>query len=289
MYEVLFAVDRGPYVSSRADERVGCTFCAIRDRDPRVFTRRIHVDEKAIILMNIYPYSPGHLQVIPPRHVERLEDLSQSELADSMEYLLRSIYLSQETFRPDGYNIGINLGEAGASIAHIHVQMVPRYETPPPSRQEEVHALYLKNLDMFKGGRGEIELEDGVVPEIREIAHETIGGEKVVIGLSARPYNRGHLVFVMPRPFHKERPEMLAKLFALVSKYKAVIEKSYGPDGFNIGVNLGDVPLSSSRALHLVPRFRRESGFMEVVAGTRIVVESLEGMEEKILGTLEGE
>ena len=86
MYEVIFAGDRGFYVSSftggseRNTHRVECTFCAIRNKDPRVFTRRIQVDEKAIVLMNIYPYSPGHLQVIPPRHVEKFEELSHEEL-----------------------------------------------------------------------------------------------------------------------------------------------------------------------------------------------------------------
>ncbi len=289
MYEVIFAADRGFYVSSfkrKPDEpytKPGCTFCAIRDRDPGVFTRRIHMDEEAIVLMNIYPYSPGHLQVIPPRHVEKLEELSHEELAYLMEYLQRSIYLAQETLKPEGYNIGINLGEAGASIPHIHIQLVPRYDNNPSLGQDKIHDIYLKNLDMMKGVERDIRMEDGSEPKIREIGEEVIEGDRIRVGLSSKPYNRGHMILLMPRPFHKETPDRLARIFFTAVKYKAVLERAYDPDGFNIGMNLGKVPQGSSRALHLVPRFRRESGFMEVIASTRIIVETLDEAERKIL------
>ena len=289
-YEVIFAADRGAYVSrlegprSHVKERKQrCTFCAIRDNNPDVFTRRIHVDEKAMVLMNIYPYSPGHLQVIPPRHVERLEELSREEVVFVMEYLRRSIYLICETLKPKGYNIGINLGEAGASIPHIHIQLVPRYDCPLDLGQERVQEIFLKSAHLLtESPMGAIDIAGGRDPPIFQIGEKEIDGERVRVGINAKPYNRGHLIFLTENPILRERPKMLADLLSMVLEYKAVLKRIYKPNGFNIGMNLGDVPLNSSRALHLVPRFRRESGFMEVVAGTRVVVEDLEEMKKKI-------
>ena len=135
-------------------------------------------------------------------------------------------------------------------------------------------------------GKREIKIEDGEEPSIKKIGEEVIGEDRIGVGLSTRPYNRGHMVFLMPKPFHIEEPDKLARIFFTAVKYKVVLEKIYDPDGFNIGMNLGKVPQGSSRALHLVPRFRRESGFMEVIADTRVVVETLDDAERKILELL---
>jgi len=80
--------------------------------------------------MNSYPYNPGHLMVAPYRHVASLDELTDSELYEHFEIVRRSAGVLREVFRPQGFNIGMNLGKvAGAGIdEHIHTHIVPRWQ-----------------------------------------------------------------------------------------------------------------------------------------------------------------
>jgi diadenosine tetraphosphate (Ap4A) HIT family hydrolase len=148
MYDVLFAPSRGKYVGKKPN--VDCLLCAIRDKDPEVWTRRIYQDENVMVIMNIFPYSPGHVQVIPTRHVEDLSGLSDEELEYTLDFVQRSTGFIKKIMEPDGFNIGINLGKSGASIKHIHVQIVPRYNRKILEiGQEEIHKKYLGNVDIL--------------------------------------------------------------------------------------------------------------------------------------------
>jgi len=82
-----------------------------------------------MVVMNLFPYNTGHLEVIPIRHVKSLEELRKEELADLVEKVVKSIRLLKRALRPVGFNVGINIGEiAGASVEHLHVHIVPRYK-----------------------------------------------------------------------------------------------------------------------------------------------------------------
>jgi ATP adenylyltransferase len=80
-------------------------------------------------VLNVYPYNTGHLMVIPYRASGALEDLSDDELLELMTMLKRMKAASTGAFRPDGFNVGINLGAAaGAGIdQHLHIHLVPRW------------------------------------------------------------------------------------------------------------------------------------------------------------------
>jgi ATP adenylyltransferase len=80
-------------------------------------------------LLNAYPYNGGHLMVVPCREVKDFHGLTDDELLELMQLLRRCQSAVQRVMRPDGFNIGVNLGKvAGAGIVeHLHVHLVPRW------------------------------------------------------------------------------------------------------------------------------------------------------------------
>lgn len=85
--------------------------------------------ELVYAVLNLYPYNPGHLMVVPYRRVSELEELTESESAEVMAFTQKAIRVIKNVSRPHGFNVGINLGtSAGGSLAeHLHVHVVPRW------------------------------------------------------------------------------------------------------------------------------------------------------------------
>jgi ATP adenylyltransferase len=107
----------------------GCVFCqaAAAERDEENLV--IHRARKNYIILNRYPYSTGHLMVIPYEHVDMLQYASEETLQEMMLLTQRAQLHLREVYRPPGFNLGMNLGEsAGAGIAeHIHMHVLPRW------------------------------------------------------------------------------------------------------------------------------------------------------------------
>lgn len=80
-------------------------------------------------VLNLYPYNPGHLMVVPYRRVSELEDLTLAESAELMSFTQKAIRVIKAVSRPHGFNVGLNLGtSAGGSLAeHLHMHVVPRW------------------------------------------------------------------------------------------------------------------------------------------------------------------
>jgi ATP adenylyltransferase len=80
-------------------------------------------------VLNLYPYNPGHLMVVPYRRVSELEDLTEGESSELMSFSQRAIRVIKAVSRPHGFNVGLNLGSsAGGSLAeHLHMHVVPRW------------------------------------------------------------------------------------------------------------------------------------------------------------------
>lgn len=88
----------------------------------------VHRSTKSYLLLNRYPYNPGHLLVVPLREVVEIEELDAAERADLFEELVFGKRLLAAALKPDGFNLGFNLGAAaGGSIAHLHGHIVPRW------------------------------------------------------------------------------------------------------------------------------------------------------------------
>ena len=82
------------------------------------------------IMLNAFPYSLGHLMVAPYRHIANMEDLTDAESAEHFGLVKKSLILLKQVLRPDGFNVGLNIGKvAGAGIeGHLHTHIVPRWQ-----------------------------------------------------------------------------------------------------------------------------------------------------------------
>jgi len=85
--------------------------------------------ETCFVILNLYPYNNGHLMVVPYRHVATLADTTEQELAELAQLTRRAEIALTEAYKPQGLNIGMNLGRpAGAGVVdHLHVHLVPRW------------------------------------------------------------------------------------------------------------------------------------------------------------------
>ncbi len=103
-----------------------CPFCVIPDRPEGLVVAR---GEDVYVVLNLHPYNPGHLMVVPYRHVAGLEDLTAGESAELMAMTQRAIVVIRSVASPHAFNIGLNLGRsAGGSLAdHLHQHVVPRW------------------------------------------------------------------------------------------------------------------------------------------------------------------
>lgn len=106
-----------------------CIFCKIASHDKDISRKEIWSNDKIMILLNIFPYTVGHLQVVPISHITTYRELLKTRLIFSINEIIEDcMILLSKTYNPDGYNIGLNLGRAaGNSIEHIHFHIVPRY------------------------------------------------------------------------------------------------------------------------------------------------------------------
>jgi len=131
MVDRLFAPWRGEYVSANgpSDGDRACIFCIAPDRFHEDGSLVVHVASLNVVMMNRFPYSSGHVMVAPRRHIARLGEATPEEMEQMFLLARRLEEVLDEAYRPDGMNIGMNLGRAaGAGFAdHIHLHVVPRW------------------------------------------------------------------------------------------------------------------------------------------------------------------
>jgi ATP adenylyltransferase len=125
--ERLWSPWRLAYVSGSGESK-GCVFCDAQgdtDAAPLMLFR----GATCFVILNLYPYNNGHLMVVPNRHVATLADSTPAELDEMMRLTQAAEMALTEAYRPQGINVGMNLGHpAGAGVAdHLHVHVVPRW------------------------------------------------------------------------------------------------------------------------------------------------------------------
>ncbi len=124
----IFAPWRIRYIQSPKYE--GCIFCDFpsenRDEERLILLR----GKWSFIIMNTYPYNPGHVMIAPYAHKADLEELTREEIYEIFENSKAIMEAIRKTMNPDGFNLGINMGKvAGAGIEdHIHLHIVPRWD-----------------------------------------------------------------------------------------------------------------------------------------------------------------
>ena len=113
----------------KATPRDECIFCTLpaegRDREHHI----LHRGALTFVMLNTFPYTSGHLMVVPYRHVADLDALDDREALELFHLTTAAMEATRQTYRPQGFNIGVNIGRAaGAGIVdHVHLHVVPRW------------------------------------------------------------------------------------------------------------------------------------------------------------------
>lgn len=125
--KVLWAPWRMDYILSEKEK--DCIFCVYPQRTDDRDTLILYRAAGVFVIMNKYPYNNGHLMVVPYHHASTLEGFPDDVLAELMTVTGYAVECLRKAFHPEGFNIGINIGEvAGAGIEeHLHIHIVPRW------------------------------------------------------------------------------------------------------------------------------------------------------------------
>lgn len=124
----LLVANKLGYIRGHARPQVDCILCSVVRRDPRVVLLEIYRTRHILVSLNLYPYTPGHMMILPLRHITDIRQLTAAEGRDLLAAQGHCLDLIEHEYRPRGFNLGYNQGESsGASIAHLHLHIVPRY------------------------------------------------------------------------------------------------------------------------------------------------------------------
>ena len=128
--ERIWAPWRLEYVKDAAkDSETDCIFCAKPNAGDDEAALIVHRGELCFVILNLFPYTNGHLMVAPYEHVAALPDLDRDTVTEMMALSQRAMTVLEKTYAPHGYNVGCNQGRvAGAGVEHhIHMHVVPRW------------------------------------------------------------------------------------------------------------------------------------------------------------------
>lgn len=139
----------------------GCIFCVKPKEDSDESNFILWRSLFNFVIMNIYPYNPGHLMIVPYIHTQTLEDLSDEMSLDFMKTTQKALSALKAAMNPDGFNIGLNLTKCGGAgiEEHVHLHIVPRWEgdtsfitvlSDVRIIPEHLNATYKKLLPHFK-------------------------------------------------------------------------------------------------------------------------------------------
>jgi ATP adenylyltransferase len=116
---------------ARADQPEECIFCLAAAADPARDQEFmvVHRAAECYVILNMFPYTSGHVMVVPYAHVDSLAGLPEAAALDMMRLARRCEAILRKAYRPDGLNVGVNLGKsAGAGVAgHVHMHVLPRW------------------------------------------------------------------------------------------------------------------------------------------------------------------
>lgn len=117
------------YMAEAAGQQTGCIFCSALEKKDDAETLIVFRGKKNFILLNRYPYTSGHMMIVPYAHIPDLKDCDAETLAEMMLLAQRAEGALAAAYKPDGFNLGMNLGRAaGAGVTgHVHLHVLPRW------------------------------------------------------------------------------------------------------------------------------------------------------------------
>jgi ATP adenylyltransferase len=115
------------YIQNSKEE--GCVFCSAQEKEDSAENLIAFRGRRAYVILNRYPYTSGHLMVVPFDHLPNLEALDALTRAEMMELTTRCMTVLRKIYHPEAFNMGANIGEAaGAGVKqHVHIHIVPRW------------------------------------------------------------------------------------------------------------------------------------------------------------------
>jgi ATP adenylyltransferase len=128
--DILFTPWRYPYLTSpKSEQPAGCIFCIAATSENTRETLTLYRGHDALVMLNRYPYTNGHLMVAPIAHQARLFESTDASLRGLIGLTAEAQRILSDVYRPDGFNVGMNFGTvAGAGVAdHYHMHVVPRW------------------------------------------------------------------------------------------------------------------------------------------------------------------
>lgn len=130
MRTILWAPWRSAYIESVTREKTHkqCLFCELQRRNDEE-AHIVYRGNRNYMVLNAYPYTTGHLMIVPYEHVATIEELDDKTILEMIKLTKLAIKALREEYKPDGFNIGINVGKAaGAGVEeHVHLHIVPRW------------------------------------------------------------------------------------------------------------------------------------------------------------------
>jgi ATP adenylyltransferase len=119
---------RMKYIENNEKEE-GCVFCNALTKEDSKENLIAFRGERAFVILNLYPYTSGHLMVVPFKHIATFEELDPATRAEMMELTSQSTTVLRKIYQPQAFNVGANIGEAaGAGVpGHVHIHIVPRW------------------------------------------------------------------------------------------------------------------------------------------------------------------
>jgi len=126
--ERLWAPWRIEYI--RRPKETGCILCQKPRENDDQANFILYRGENNFVILNAFPYNPGHLMIAPYRHIANPQDLTDDEAMEHFDLVKKSLRLLKQVLKPDGFNLGLNVGKiAGAGIEeHLHTHIVPRWQ-----------------------------------------------------------------------------------------------------------------------------------------------------------------
>ena len=119
---------RMKYIQEHNDYE-GCIFCLAAEAEDSIDNLIFFRGKNVFMILNRYPYTSGHMMCVPYAHKKNLQDLTRDTRLEMMDFVTKAVEVLQSVYHPEGFNIGLNLGElAGAGVEqHLHMHIVPRW------------------------------------------------------------------------------------------------------------------------------------------------------------------
>ena len=117
------------YLKTAGPEQDGCVFCAALAENDDAKNLIIHRGQQCFVILNLYPYSNGHMMVVPFVHLDSIEGMAAEALGEMMTLSQHGLGVLRAAYNPQAFNLGINIGgAAGAGVpGHVHLHIVPRW------------------------------------------------------------------------------------------------------------------------------------------------------------------